>query len=507
MSEATRTGDRPPSEVTSATGTSQTPPSRQRAQHTVGFGLLIALGGATVVMAVLMLYAPLERETVGILGLVMTVCLMMLGIHVATSMAVPSLLGLWVLGGQRSVEFALETIPHNSAASWTLSVVPMFILMGIVVYEVGLATVLFDAAKQWLGWIPGGLAVASIFAGAGMSAASGSTLGVTYATSRMGIPEMLRAGYAPSFATGTVAMAGVLKMLIPPSITVVIYAGLAETPVGPQLMAGVVPGLTLAVLFAVSIVIRTRLNPSLAPAIDTSAYTGRSRLVSLVRTWPALLIVAIVMGGLYSGLATATESGALAALAAILVGAWAQRARGAKAYGALLARAVGQTVAAVAAVMFLIMAVYMMTLFIALSGVVQEFSQWITELGLGRTAFLLILVVMYVFLGMFMDELAMMLLTVPILIPILNSFDVNLIWFGVFLILLCEVGMVVPPVGFLSFVVHGIAQKPEVNLGISISLIDVFRGVFWYVVVALGLIIFLIFVPEYALWLPNSMTN
>lgn len=340
-----------------------------------------------------------------------------------------------------------------------------------------------------------------------MSAASGSTLGVTYATSRMGIPEMLRAGYAPSFATGTVAMAGVLKMLIPPSITVVIYAGLAETPVGPQLMAGVVPGLTLAVLFAVSIVIRTRLNPSLAPAIDTSAYTGRSRLVSLVRTWPALLIVAIVMGGLYSGLATATESGALAALAAILVGAWAQRARGAKAYGALLARAVGQTVAAVAAVMFLIMAVYMMTLFIALSGVVQEFSQWITELGLGRTAFLLILVVMYVFLGMFMDELAMMLLTVPILIPILNSFDVNLIWFGVFLILLCEVGMVVPPVGFLSFVVHGIAQKPEVNLGISISLIDVFRGVFWYVVVALGLIIFLIFVPEYALWLPNSMTN
>lgn len=468
-----------------------------------GISVFLIFVATSIALALMILYVPMDKNTVGLLGLAMTVTLMMAGVHISVSMALPAVIGLWSIGGERSIIYAFEALPHDAAASWTLSVVPMFVLMGLVMYQTGLTTIIFEAAKQWIGMLPGGLGITTILAGAGMSAASGSTLAVTYATSRLAIPEMLKAGYSKSFATGTVAMAGVLKMLIPPSVTVVIYAGLAETPVGPQLLAGVVPGLVLAVLFALSILVRTKLNPDLAPPIDTSEYTWKTRLIATARAWPAALLVLIIVGGLYSGIATATESGALAALAAIVIGFGISRHDGLMAYIRTVGVAVAHTVAAVAAIMFLIISVKFLTLFIALTGVVQEVSTFITGLGLTRVEFLLVLIVMYVLMGMFMDELAMMLLTVPILLPILVQYDIDLIWFGVFLILLCEVGMVVPPVGFLSFVVHGIAQRPEVNLGQKISLVDVFRGVFWYVVVAIALIIFMIFVPELALWLPN----
>lgn len=483
------------------------PPARATAPRPwtgrLGVSMFLAFVVASIVLAVIMLSVPLDKEIVGLIGLAMTLSLMMAGVHIAVSMALPAVIGLWAVGGERSLVYAFEAIPHDAAASWTMSVIPTFVLMGLVMHQTGITTVIFDAAKQWLGKVPGGLAVTTIVAGAGMSAASGSTLAVTYATSRLAIPEMLKAGYSKSFATGTVAVAGVLKMLIPPSVTVVIYAGIAETPVGEQLLAGIVPGLVLAVLFAVSVIVRTRMNATLAPAIDTSGFTWRTRLVATARAWPAVTLVAIIMGGMYSGVTTATEAGALAALTAIVIGWWLTRRGGLRAYARAIGRAFAHTVAAVAAIMFLIISVKMLTLFIALTGVVQELSTFVADLGLSRLTFLLVLVVMYVVMGMFMDELAMMLLTVPILLPILDMYGIDLVWFGVFLILLCEVGMVVPPVGFLSFVVHGIAQRPEVNLGVPISLVDVFRGVFWYVVVAIGLVVFLIFVPELALWLPE----
>lgn len=473
----------------------------------LGLGLYLAFLTASVVLTAIVVTMPMPRQTLGLIVLAITICLMMAGIHIAIAMMLPSLIGLWILGGDRTLAFAMESIPETSTASWSLSVIPMFILMGMMLTQSGIAKTIFDAAKQWIGVLPGGLGVATIFAGAGMSAASGSTLGVTYATSRIGIPEMLRANYSAPMATGTVAMAGVLKMLIPPSITVVIYAGIAQTPVGPQLLAGVVPGLILALLFAFLITVRAKFKPEIAPPIDTSSFTWRTRLIATARSWPVFLLLVIIVGGLYSGVTTATESGALAALATILVAAWLNRRDGARAFVKHLAIAMMETVAAVSSLMFLIISVSILSLFISTSGAVQTASNFITALGLSRTAFLLILVLMYVVMGMLMDELAMILLTVPILIPVLAAFDIDLIWFGVFLILLCEVGMVMPPVGLLSFVVHGIAQKPEVNLGHHISLFDVFRGVFWFVVVTIALIVVLIFVPDLATWLPGLMAD
>jgi C4-dicarboxylate transporter DctM subunit len=460
---------------------------------------------ASAVMLVTLLSVPMDKTMVGVVVIVLTVTLMMAGAHIVIAMIVPSIAGLWVLGGWRTLSFALESLPAESAASWTLTVIPMFVFMGMMMSNSGLATAIFDAAKQLIGRVPGGLGVATIISGAGMSAASGSTLGVTYATSRIAVPEMLRAGYSPRVAAGTVTMAGTLKMLIPPSVTVVIYAGLVQTPVGPQLLAGIVPGLMLALIYAVLLIVRSILNPSLAPRIDTGEFTVRTRLVSILKCWPVAIIMVVIIGGIYSGLATATEAGALAALATVIVAAWTTRKDGFQAYVRLVWKALSATVTATAVIMFLLIGGQILTLMVSLSGVMQSASAAIGALQVDRVAFLLILVVMYIVLGMFMDELPMMLLTVPILIPILVQLDVDLIWFGVFLILLCEVGMVVPPVGILSFVVHNIVQRPEVNLGRSISLVDVFRGVFPFVVAAIGLIVLLIFWPDLALWLPSAM--
>ena len=486
----------------SSSGSDESPEGASTGQK-VGRTLFALLGIVSAALAALVLFFPMERQVLGIVMLVLTVTLMMMGVHVAVSLALPSLLGLWAIGGAQSVAYALEQVPKNSAASWILSVIPTFIFMGLMVSRSGIAAIIFDAAKQWIGRIPGGLGIATIFAGAGMSAASGSTLGVTYATSRMGIPEMLRSGYQPRMAVGTVAMAGTLKMLIPPSVTVVIYAGIAQTPVGPQLLAGIVPGLVLAALYALLILVRVKMNPALAPAVDLASTTWRTRFVALVRAWPVALVVLIVVGGMYSGVATATEAGALAALATILISGWMRRRDGFKSFVKLVGVSIVMTIGSVAAIMLLIISVNILTVSMASTGVVQAVSQFVVDLGPSRTVFLLVLVVMYLVMGMLMDELAMMLLTMPVLVPILEMYEVDMIWFGVFLILLCEVGTVVPPVGMLSFVVHAVAQQEDVNLGHKISLVDVFRGTAGFVAVALAFIVFLIFVPELVLWLPR----
>ncbi|WP_344420115.1 TRAP transporter large permease [Pseudonocardia ailaonensis] len=454
--------------------------------------------------AAVVAFGDLDRQTVGLLVIALTVSLLMCGVHVAPALALPGLLGIWNLAGPKGVASLLEEIPHSSVASWSLSVIPMFILMGLVLQQTGITAVLFDAARQWIGRVPGGLAVATVVSGAGMSAGSGSTLGVTFALGRIGIPEMIKARYSPRLATGSVAMAGTLKLLIPPSITMVIYAGIAQTPVGPQLLAGVVPGVILAVLFTVVIMIWAKVRPVDAPAVDMSGYTTRSRLRAAVRTWPLVLLAVIIIGGMYSGVATATEAGALAAFTAIVLGAWSIRRDGPRQLLLRLGTALGHTVAAVAAIMLLLVGVHIMTRVAALSGLAQELTGFVSDLGLSRVGLLLCLVVVFVVLGMFMDELAMMLLTVPILIPVLNQLDIDLLWFGVFMGLMCEIGMVAPPVGLLSFIVHGIAQDREVNLGVRISLGDVFRGVMWFVFVAIVFVVVLIAVPQIALWLPQA---
>jgi TRAP-type C4-dicarboxylate transport system, large permease component len=476
-------------------------PRRRFTPSSAGFLVMVAV---CIGLTATIVFADISRLTVGVLVVPLTILLLICGVHVSVAMAFGGALGLWKLGGWSGLGSALSTIPYSSAASWSLTVTPMFVLMGIVLGQTGITGQLFDAARLWLGRMRGGLAVATVASGAGLAAASGSTTGISYAMGRVAIPEMLRSRYSPQLATGVVTAAGTLGQIIPPSVLLVIYAGIAQTPVGPQLLAGVVPGVLLAVLFAVMIMVRARIDPDLAPATHTAAVPWGVRLRSLASIWPLPVLILVIIGGMYSGFMTATEAGAVGALVAILIGVWSKRRAGARAVFAVLGRSLAETASAVAMIMFLLIGVHILSRLVALSGLAQAASRMVTALDLTPIALLLTLVVTYLVLGMFMDTLAMLMLTIPVLLPVLEALGIDLVWFGIFAVLMAEIAMITPPVGVVAFIVHGLAQDREVNLGTAISLATVFRGCVWFVATALALVVLLILFPDLALWLPSS---
>lgn len=462
-----------------------------------------------VVVAAVIAFVPISRESVGLLVLALITLLMALGIHIAFAMLTASALGLWVLGGERVLSSTLEGETFSAVATWQLSVIPLFILMGVALGRSGLSSKAYSAARLWLGRLPGGLAVGTNFAGAGLAAASGSTLGISYALGRVAVPEMVRSNYQPGLATAAVTMAGTLGQLIPPSVMLVIYAGIAETPVGPQLLAGTIPGLLLALGYGVMIVIRASINPRIAPRIDLSGVTWGARFRSLAGIAPVVVIVVIVVGGMLGGVFTATESGAVGAVVAILLG-WAasdERKRGARGLLSLVRDSVRETAISVAAIFLLLICVQVLILVMTLSNVAQGLAGWVASLGLDRVSFLLAVIVLLVLLGTFMDPLSMMLLTIPVLSPVLAAMDVDMIWFGVYIVILAELAIVTPPIGVLIFIMHRLVQDKQVNLGTNISVTEIFRAVLWFVWVAIVILVVLILVPDLATWLPEQMSG
>ncbi|WP_455834237.1 TRAP transporter large permease [Pseudarthrobacter siccitolerans] len=475
---------------------------------------LIVTALIVVLLATYLLVAPASKILVGFLVMLVMIALMLFRIPIGIAMTGAGLFGLYVLVGPKAVIGSLEDAAFKSFASWSLSVIPMFILMGVALAKSGIMSGAYSAARMWLGRLPGGLAIATNFAGAGMAATSGSSIGISYAIGRVSIPEMIRAGYRPSLAMGSTAMAGTLGQVIPPSILLVIYAGVAETPVGPQLLAGIVPGVALAFLFAIVIILWAVISPSTAPR--GARYPWKERLASLVGLVPMLILIFIVLGGIYFGVFTATEAGAFGALVALLLGLGAVVLQSKKApSGALAAiptsKVVGRyvsstlldTVSAVAAMMLLLVGVHILTLVMAISGLAQWVADMVIDLGLTQLGFLLMLIPVYLILGFFLDTLAMMLLTIPVFIGPLTVLDVDLVWFGVFLVILAEIDLVAPPLGVLNFVVLSIAQSSTKGMGVNLTITDVFKGVTPFLFACVLMLVALISWPELALWLPT----
>jgi tripartite ATP-independent transporter DctM subunit len=463
-------------------------------------GLLVAVGAVGA-----MLFLDLSKQTIGGLVIILSVVLLLMGIPVGIAMLGAALIGLQALSGMRVVTSTMERVAFDATASWSYSVIPMFILMGMVLWKSGLTASAFEAARRWLGWLPGGLAVATNFAGAVLAASSGSTIGITYALGRVSIPEMLKAGYKPQLAVGSVAAAGTLGQIIPPSLLLVVYAGAASVPVGMQLLAGVVPGMILAGSFAVLIIGHAILRPSLAPRVDMSQVTWTMRLHSLADTLPIMIVVAVVIGGLFAGIFTATEAGVIGMFTALFFGIIQMRRFG-DAWGAvwrMIRESIVGTLHGTASVFLLIVGVEVLTRAMALSQVPNALASGIVDMGFGRVELLLLLILVYLFLGMFMDTLAMMLLTIPVLLAPLQAIGVDPLWYGVFLVVMAEVGLLTPPLGILTFVVHRIALDPEANLGKTISLGTVFKGVAPFAGVAMLVLLFLIFFPGVVTWLPE----
>ncbi|MCW4458651.1 TRAP transporter large permease [Microbacterium sp. MPKO10] len=474
----------------------------QAAAPKTGRGVIItvSLVAITTITAALLLSRALNNSASGIAALVLMLALIFLGVPVGLTMVLAGALGIFAIVGFSGMNDSLANLPYTAVASWSLSVLPMFILMGLLLWRSGVTGRLFEAARAWLNWLPGGLAVTTNFAGAGLAAVSGSTAGITYAIGRLSIPEMLKSGYNPRYATGTVLMSGLAGQLIPPSILSVIYAGVAGTSVGQQLLAGIVPGVAVASIFAMQLIIMAVVRPSLAPKAPRVNEPLSAKLRALAGVWPIAIMLVVVIGGIFSGIFTATEAAAYGAGFAVLV---TLTSRSIKVKWRAVSQALLETASSTAAILLLIAGAALLTRMLSLSGVTSDAISYFASLNLSPVGVLLLLMVFYLILGMALDPMTMIVLTVPILLPLLEQTDISLLMFGAFIVLLGELASVTPPVGMMSYIVHKITSTLDDAKARAISLVDVFIGAAWFIPGPVILLLLLIFFPEIATWLPG----
>src|SRR5690625_3984708 len=329
-------------------------------------------------------------------------------VPVGVAMIIGSAVGIWALSDSGVLASTMRLVPHSTVAGWSFSVIPMFVLMGLLLWRSGASERLYTAARHWIGWLPGGLAVGTNIAGSGLATVSGSTLGVTYALGRIGVPEMLRAGYDRRFATASILMAGTGGQLIPPSILLVVYAGVVSIPVGPQLIAGVVPGVLLAAAYCVLLVGLASAFPSLVGKVRRQRRAAdvqsswSERWSPRATLWPIPALAAAMLYGLYSGVFTATEAGAFGAGGALLITLAYCGARG---FVPAVRLAVGDTVRTTGAIFLLIIGAMVLSRFLTLSGLASWSVSTVSDLELSRYQLLFALLIMYLILGMFLDSL------------------------------------------------------------------------------------------------------
>jgi tripartite ATP-independent transporter DctM subunit len=369
------------------------------------------------------------------------------------------------------------------------------VLLGAIVNSSGISTALFRAARLWFGRLPGGLAVAANMACAGFGAASGSSVAAAAAMARIATPEMIKAGYDKSLATGVVACGGTLAALIPPSILFVLYGIFAEVSIVQLLIAGIIPGLLTAAVYTVMIVIRCSIYPELAPKVpfEDKSELWHERWQSLLEVWPLLVLILGVIGGLYAGIVTPTEAGAAGALLALVIGIVQRRVNIGNFLNALR-DAIGTT----AQIFFIGMGAVIYTKFLALAGVGTVLTDVIGTWALDPVLLVIAASVIYLILGMFLDPLGIVLITIPILLPMFKALDLDLVWFGVIVVKYVEIGLLTPPVGFNVYVVKNV-------VGDSVPLHDIFRGCFWFLVCEVIIMALLIAFPQLSLWLPQTM--
>ena len=432
---------------------------------------------------------PLE---IGFAGIVAVIVLISLRVHIGAALGLVAFFGIVSLRNFDVAFSALRTTPFEFAAHWSLSAIPMFLLMGAVAYYSGISSALFNAARLWLGALPGGLAVAATFACAGFAAASGASIATAAAMGRITIPEMLAIKYDKGLAAGVVASAGTLGTLIPPSILMVLYGIFAEVSVSKLFIAGILPGILTAIVYSAMIVVRCRLNPALAPNIDYEA-TWAERFAALKEIWPLAALVCGIIGGLYAGVFTATEAGAAGATLSIVI-VWLQGRLTLETLKASVLEALSST----ARIFFVAVGAVLLTRFLALTGVPGFLADVVGSWAGDPLLLVIAASLIYIVLGMFLDPLGVMLLTLPLFLPMFTALNLDLIWFGILVIKYLEIGMITPPVGMNVYVIKSV-------VGDKIELETIFKGVAWFLVCDVVVIALIVAYPDIALLLPSMM--
>lgn len=398
--------------------------------------------------------------------------------------------GIWIIDGQRAAIATMSSEAFSSVTGYSLSIIPLFVLMGNMAGAAGYSQRLYEAANAWIGRLRGGLASATVVGCATFAAVSGSSVATAATIGRVALPQMKRFGYADGLATGSVAAGGTLGILIPPSTGFVLYAILTEESIGRLFIAGILPGILLSLLFVLVIITITSLKPSEGPRGPST--TMGQKLLATFRSLPLVGVILVSIGGIYLGVFTPVEAAGVGATLVTAMALGTGAVRFGQVPGILL-----ETVTMTAMLYLIIIGAHVFGPFLALTHIPESLSLELKELGLGPYGTLIMILIGYVILGMFFDGLAMLVVTIPVVFPIISGLGFDPIWFGVICVIVIEMGLITPPVGINAFVVKGVAS------GVPMS--TIFRGVlpFWFAMAACLLL--LVLFPDIALFLPDQM--
>jgi len=432
----------------------------------------------------------MTSDAVAVLGFVALFVLMLLRVPVGMAMGLVGVTGFaYLVNG----DAALKIIGHTSmrtVTDYTFGVIPMFLLMGAFVSNSGMSRELFRAANSFVGHLRGGLGIATIAACAGFAAISGSSVATAATFATVAYPEMRRYNYPQSFATGVIAAGGTLGAMLPPSTVLAVYGIITEQDIGKLFIAGIIPGLLAASMDMLTVVVIGRLRPDFLPVAPRHSW--KERLIGLRDIWAMLLLFIFVIGGLYGGLFTPTEAGGVGATGALIIGI----VRG-KLDGVQIRRSLLQAVRTAAAVLTVLIGALLFGYFLTVTQTPQKVTAFLTGLGLGSYGVLALIMLMYIVLGCLMDSLAMIILTIPIIFPVVTQLGFDPIWFGVIIVMTVELGLIHPPVGMNVFVIKSVVQE--------VTFSTIFRGVLPFIVTDLIRLVILIAFPILALWLPSHM--
>ncbi|MGO6986367.1 TRAP transporter large permease [Rhizobium leguminosarum] len=434
----------------------------------------------------------LDPLTIGVLAIVAMLLLSIAGVPVGIAMASVGVAGLWMTGGAAFALNTLMNLPFSMASDYNFVVIPMFVLMGAIASSSGITQELFGFSNLLLRSRRGALYQATILASAGFAAISGSTLVNAALFTRIALTEMLRLGYDRAFSAGCIAAAGTIAALIPPSISFVIYGLLTGESVAELLIAGVVPGLITTAAYMIGTAFYVRFRKDVAPPPQPRAglkEIGRSALA----LWATFLLAGLVIGGIYLGFTTPSGAGALGATGALVIALFRRRLSGAE-----LANCLRSAAGVTAALFVVIIGGLMFTRFFLVAGTVTSATDLLQSFELSPIVFMLLLVAIFVVLGMFMDPLAMQVMTLPFVYPLVTALGFNGIWFGVIMVKLVELAVLSPPVGMNLFAVIGASEG-------KVTLAEIYRGILPFIVIEALVLALLLAFPELSLWLPNQM--
>jgi tripartite ATP-independent transporter DctM subunit len=430
----------------------------------------------------------MNPSTLGAVGVLALFVMLFLRVPVWIALTLVGFIGNVVLSGLRPTFALAGTVPFDVGSAYTLSVVPLFVLMGEVASESRLSGELFKAARVILSGFRGGLAVATLAASAMFGAVSGSSLANAATMTRMALPELRKAGYDDGFATGCIAAGGSTDILIPPSIILVIYAAIAELSLPRLLAAGLMPGLVLTALYMGVALIVAYVKPQYAP--DVENYSLRERIASLREPWQFLALFIVTIGGIYAGVFSPTEAASIGAFGAILLGVVGRRL-GIKD----ILRAIENSVIVSGVLLLIVMGANLFSFFIVQTHLPELLLQTARAFNMSGVAVMVMIILGYILLGCFLEGIGMVLITVPVFQPIIVKFGYDPVWFAIIVVIMVEVGLIHPPVGMNLFVIQ--AQAPDVKIG------AIYRGIVPFLIAPFILIVMLFLFPDIALWLPR----